>query len=208
MAEIYFIDINKITPLGWDKIKKSLPMQRLQKVEELAKENDKKLSLAAGYLLTVALAGCGVEEQTLEFGEFGKPYLKCGGVCFNLSHSGNFAVCAVAKSEVGVDVQSINKCRSILSKVLSQSEREYVCTDMAKFCRVWAIKESVMKYYGKGLALGSAAVQTQICEDGVLIKLGEKSVNLQIKEYSLNTACVAVCSCGENFPACMKEVVV
>lgn len=208
MAEVYFIDVNKISSLGWEKIKKTLPEQRLKKAEELSVERDKKLSLAAGYLLTVALTEGGVADQTIEFGEFGKPRLKSGGMCFNLSHSGNFAVCVVAKSEVGIDVQAIKQGGRILPRVLSDSEREYVRSDVAKFCRVWAIKESVMKYYGKGLALGCANVTVEISQKGVSISVGGKRAGLSVKEYSLNGACVAVCSCGEQFPPDIKEVLI
>ena len=54
---------------------------------------DKARCLAAGLLLRRI---CGVTDDVqLWHGENGKPYLRKGGIYFNISHSGKYAVLAV-----------------------------------------------------------------------------------------------------------------
>src|SRR5689334_9960692 len=75
------------------------------------------------------------EELRFETGEYGKPRLADpeGELAFNLSHSGSLALVAVARHEVGVDVERIRPKRP------------------ADFYRRWAEREARVKCLGTGL---------------------------------------------------------
>ena len=83
-------------------------------------------------------------------GANGKPYLKdCPDIYFNLSHSGEYALCVTADCEIGVDIQQYRKNikAGILNKVLHEKEKALyeACAEEEKeafFYRVWAAKEA------------------------------------------------------------------
>ncbi len=92
--------------------------------------------------------------------ESGKPYLTdAPAVQFSLSHSGDWAVCAVSNYPVGVDIQHCGTGRRDVARrffhpdevryldALSSGEREQA------FFRLWALKESYVKADGRGLRL-------------------------------------------------------
>ena len=74
--------------------------RRRQKIAAFRFDKDKRLCLGAGILLAAAVQG-GEKEPEYLVSEHGKPYFEDGRICFNLSHSGTLAVCAVSDREVG-----------------------------------------------------------------------------------------------------------
>ena len=94
----------------------------------------------------------------LQFGENGKPHIEnLSDVHFNISHSGHYVVCAVASTEIGIDVERIRKVNlRIAERFFSPSEiRDLMQLDqveqMQYFITLWTIKESYLKAIGKGL---------------------------------------------------------
>jgi phosphopantetheinyl transferase len=80
--------------------------------------------------------GLPADELRFETGQHGKPRLAApeGELEFNLSHSGSLALVAVARREVGVDVERIRSKRPV------------------DFYRRWADREARVKCLGTGLA--------------------------------------------------------
>jgi len=98
---------------------------------------------------------------SLEFvyGACGKPYLKDYPFYFNLSHSGEYVVCAISENEIGIDIQEhrtkvpmriaeryFSKAENCLLQKCSQEN--YVET----FYDLWAKKEAYGKYTGDGIS--------------------------------------------------------
>jgi len=79
--------------------------------------------------------GLPANELRFERGRHGKPRLATPGaeLGFNLSHSGSVALVAVARREVGIDVERIRSKRPV------------------DFYRRWADREARVKYLGTGL---------------------------------------------------------
>ena len=103
------------------------------------------------------------KEIRLSYGPKGKPALVSGaGLEFNLSHSGDVALVAVARgSAVGIDVERIrpnpNGC-TIASRFFSPREAEALrrvpaAETSAAFYRCWTRKEAYVKARGEGLSL-------------------------------------------------------
>lgn len=90
----------------------------------------------------------------------GKPYLaKEPDIHFNLSHSGEWAVCAISSSPVGVDIQHCDEGRrDVASRFFHREEIRYLDSlpqfrRDEGFYRLWTLKESFVKATGRGLDL-------------------------------------------------------
>lgn len=101
-----------------------------------------------------------MRNSDIRFGknEYGKPYLMGkNDFHFNLSHSGDWVVCAVSDSVVGIDVEKIKPTDYNISKrFFSQDEHEYLVCQKERqrldtFYDLWTLKESYIKAVGKGL---------------------------------------------------------
>jgi 4'-phosphopantetheinyl transferase len=136
-----------------------LSQERTEKISRLKSASNKELSASVYFLLRYALAAqYGIDEQVVfEYGKNEKPCLKSyPGIHFNLSHTANAVACAVSDLPIGVDVQRITTVPDkVARRVLADGEyAEYLKSDSPDefFCRVWAIKESVLKRTGQGIS--------------------------------------------------------
>lgn len=92
----------------FDEIYRSVPRYRKEKVNAYRFIKDKRLSLAAGYLLSYALKKRGLNESELicSVTENGHPYfVNAENLHFSLSHSGEMAMCIISDTPVGCDVE-------------------------------------------------------------------------------------------------------
>ena len=93
--------------------KEFLPKEHWEKTVRPLKEEDRKTELAAWFLLYQALREWGISEEKINadgayyYGEHGKPMRRNEEICFNLSHSGKYVLCAVSEMEIGCDIESI-----------------------------------------------------------------------------------------------------
>ena len=93
------------------------------------------------------------------YGENGKPYFKDSDIHFNISHSGDYVVCALSPFETGCDIEK--KSENGLKVAGRFAKREYddimsKKTDEEKtelFYRYWTLKEGYMKATGLGMRL-------------------------------------------------------
>lgn len=138
--------------------------------------NSSKLQTVAGELLARYSVGQYLGKPDLEiklrFGEKGKPYVQNPeNIHFNISHSGHYIVCAVARNEIGIDVERIRKVNlRIAERFFSSDEiRDLMEFDetrrMQYFITLWTIKESYLKAVGRGL--------TQHLNSFTIIKKGD-----------------------------------
>ena len=135
-----------------------LTERRREKMRAYAHWDDALRSMAAELLLFHALTESGIDPDCVSICETeeGKPYLE--GVRdfhFNLSHSGNLAVCAVSSLPVGCDVQEITDVKLDIARRFTPEEYEKIAAltgDMARdlLFRFWTAKESYIKAVGTG----------------------------------------------------------
>lgn len=98
------------------------------------------------------------EINNLQYTNFGKPFLSSNAVFFNISHSGNFVVCAITdKSEVGIDIQLISTITldDFKSQLTEKEWSKILLSDNKNeaFFDYWTQKEAVIKAHGSGLSL-------------------------------------------------------
>ena len=134
---------------------------RREKADRYRFAKDRQLSLGAEALLRHALRCAGFDTASIDFdyGAEKKPYLKSGGIFFNLSHSEEWAVCAIGECELGCDVEKIAPIDLKLARRFLPEEAEDIYaqpTEAEKldlFYRYWTLKESFMKATGLGMQL-------------------------------------------------------
>ena len=135
-----------------------LTERRREKMRAYAHRNDALRSMAAELLLFHALTESGIDPRSVSVCETeeGKPYLEGVRVFhFNLSHSGNLAVCAVSSLPVGCDVQEITDVKLDIARRFTPEEYGKITAltgDAARdlLFRFWTAKESYIKAVGTG----------------------------------------------------------
>lgn len=148
-AYLYYSNVSK---LKIAEAKKSLPDFRLQKLENLQKIEDKRLSAGVWILLCKVLKKHHIKLSKYPFKltSTGKPYLENCRVHISYSHSGDYCLVAISKEPVGVDVEKDRKCDEKISSLIF-NENDIEQLKNKSFLDVWTLKESFGKLTGKGL---------------------------------------------------------
>lgn len=156
MTEVFFTKTDALSDERlFSKVYRQLCEGRRQKIDRLISKESKIRSLAAGFLLLKALERRGLSDSAVIY-DGGKPCVARGNVFFNLSHSGKRAMCVASENEVSCDCQEIGLYNKNLAKKYF-FEREITAIEMAEdkdaeFCRIWTLKESLLKLDGKGIS--------------------------------------------------------
>lgn len=90
----------------------------------------------------------------------GKPYFEGReDLYFNISHSGNICIAAVADCNVGVDLQKIKVLNgNVAARFFTKKDNEFIHKNETLITKntikIWCIKESYVKMLGSGLGYG------------------------------------------------------
>lgn len=158
------LDVNVLNDdLTFNACLRKVSSYRREKVMRYRFRRDRNLSLGAGLLLDALLGRYGLREKQMEYemNEFGKPCLKgFPDIHFNLSHAGDYAVCALGNIPLGIDIEPIRPFdREVAACCMSSEELSFLSRlsqwEQAKtFTRLWTLKESFLKTTGSGLSGG------------------------------------------------------
>jgi 4'-phosphopantetheinyl transferase len=118
-------------------------------------------------------------EVRFRYGAHGKPELDpdCAAVAgelrFNISHSGDRALIALARVEVGADVEHIKKRRTdeIARRFFAPGEQQRLFAlaapkREAEFFRLWTCKEAFLKVTGEGLSRSTRSYEIELGDSG------------------------------------------
>ena len=116
-------------------------------------------NLLGRLMLDKAMQSLSAGDYTVEYRGNDKPVLINGnGLYFNISHSGDYVALALSDREVGCDIQEIRPYSPRVAKRnYCEKETEFIENSDNKdesFIRLWALKESVLKFDGSGIAGG------------------------------------------------------
>ena len=134
--------------------------------------------------------------------EYGKPMSK--NTYFNISHSHGLVVIAIAKKEVGIDIELVREAEENIRSFISSEEEYLYIKDNASFYEIWTSKESLTKALGSGInidikkipALPINGHKTYFCRDFYTKCFNYKNYKVSI---SLNS--------NEDFEVIEKEEV-
>ena len=127
--------------------------------------------------------------------ERGKPYFKGDELSFSITHSGDYWVCAVGKNPLGVDLQDERPCKkeAISRRYFHPLEKSFLKKNSWEpFFKVWAAKESYVKFTGEGISNRFSLFST-VNECGEMIGVGSARLSfIPFREGYV------LCVCGEN----------
>ncbi|HET7487900.1 MAG TPA: 4'-phosphopantetheinyl transferase superfamily protein [Acidimicrobiales bacterium] len=158
------------------------PAERERAARFRAGADRRRATAARGFLRLVLGAVLGADPAAVAFAEGpGKPRLGTGGPCFNLSHAGDLAAVAVARFEVGVDVEHVASApawESVAAVACSPAEvdelrRLPAARRQAAFCSLWTAKEAYLKGTGEGLAAAPDLVSPEMPDTGRHTPVGD-----------------------------------
>ena len=141
-------------------------------------------------------------------GEKGKPFIvDLEKIFFNISHSGDYVVCAVSDSEIGVDIEKRAKARmEVAGRFFHKQEvraLEAVSGDEQNklFYDYWSVKESFLKYIGTGLTRPLNSFVVQFSGRVIVLREGTKKLPLYVYPCEIDSgyACHA-CSGQDQLP--------
>lgn len=144
-------------------------------------------------------------------GEKGKPFIADREkVFFNISHSGDYVVCAVSDSEIGVDIEKRAKARMEVAgrffhaREVRALEAESGEEQNRLFYDYWSVKESFLKYIGTGLTRPLNSFLVQFSMGDINLYEGKKELSLYVHPCPVDTgyACYVCSECGEEPEIC------
>jgi 4'-phosphopantetheinyl transferase len=166
----YKYDIRDLTDAEYQKWYRQMSKEKQNQVDKLRLEADKKRTVAGEMLARKAVAeysGVKAEDIIFAISESGKPYIENSKFEFNISHSGDYAVCAVNETPIGIDIEKLrpvdlrvakrvcNEAELIYLFGFPPKENEFVYTEdkelITRFFEIWTAKEAYVKLTGQGI---------------------------------------------------------
>lgn len=199
MIKIYYADISN---LSLENHLDDISEYRKEKLNKIKPALSLKQSLGAELLLNEAVRNDFPDVSfplNIKTGEFGKPYCEEIPFFFCLSHSGDFAACAISENEIGLDIQKLSAYKeNLVTRNFTPSERDYIENsddrDIA-FTKIWTGKESYIKALGTGLR--TALNSFSVWPERVILSGEDKfCIHSGIIENFFYSVCVK----GENLP--------
>ncbi|WP_192349051.1 4'-phosphopantetheinyl transferase superfamily protein [Algoriphagus sp. Y33] len=146
---------------AYARISELLTNQMREKVKSFHSLMDSQAFMIGKYLIVHSLKRFGYSDfrlDSIRFNDNGRPYLPGSNVDFNLSHAGNYVVCASALNvRIGIDIEKVCPLNlNDFSKVFTENELEAFDnandTD-AELIAHWTMKEAVIKADGRGFSI-------------------------------------------------------
>lgn len=193
--------------------------ERQRKVDHLRFSSDRRLSLGVEILLQYALKGIGLPHRDMVYcyREGGKPYLAAEpDIHFNLSHSGEIAICAISSGETGCDVEKRTGYNiKIAERFFARKEYQQIAKQASEqekqemFYRLWTLKESFIKAASLGLHIPLDSFCISFGRDGQTLPLLYEGRAYYFQEFDVHPdyKC-SVClqeDCGSQ-PAILEHV--
>lgn len=170
-------DIRRFSDESFNEFYSYISKHRQKKADSYKLKIDRKLSILSSYQLEKLFSFMGVKEPyNYSVLPNGKPILLGDDISFSLTHSGNYAACAVSrKYDVGIDVEDVmlkkrrmDRLKKAAYKFFLEDEIQYIDFEMCdneaihnneamehiirdKFFKIWTFKEAYMK--AKGISL-------------------------------------------------------
>lgn len=213
MIEIYSLKIDGgFSVEKFDRLFQCVDKEKQASVKAFYRFEDSQRALGAATLIrSIAVDKLGISNCEIQFGknEYGKPFLKgFPDFHFNLSHSGEWVVCAIDNEQIGIDVEKINNIDlSIADRFFSKQEVQDIHLkpedeQLPHFYDIWTLKESYIKAWGKGLSIPLDSFSLKVHSDGrIELATGNSFSKCFFKQFDIDAGYkLSVCSLKSEFP--------
>ncbi len=158
---LYFNNKNKFQDEEFDRILFLLPEQERVKILKYKQWKDRQARAIGRFLVMDLLRRkniSGKKIENLSYTEYGKPFFEGVDFNFNISHSGDYVVCAYGTNvKVGVDIEEMKDINFEDFDSILTSEEKYSLyiskNKKALFYKIWCTKEAALKADGRGLSV-------------------------------------------------------
>ena len=153
------ININDYSKNEYDEAFDLMTAEKKSRIAHFRFADDKKRSVFGEMLAKEMISkelDIPIESIIINKDENGKPYAENMSIHFNISHSGDYVLCAIGDKPVGVDIEQIREIKSrLIDFVCTNEEKNYVLENEAqkqnRFFEIWTAKEAYFKYKGTGI---------------------------------------------------------
>lgn len=218
MVEVYSLKITgRLDSVIFNSLMQYLDENKQAAIRRFYKWEDSQRALFSELLIrTIAMEKLRIDNGKIQFekNEYGKPFLKgFPEFCFNLSHSGEWVVCAIDDEAVGIDVEEINHIDlKISDRFFSEEESADIRSKPASeqlqyFFDIWTLKESYIKAWGKGLSVPLDSFSLKVYPGGgIVLKTGNAFRQCFFHQYDIDPKYkMSVCSLKNKFPDNIRE---
>lgn len=216
MIDVYTIKMNPaLDGAHFEKLMEFLSEEKQQQIYRFRRKEDAQRAIASEALIRHIIIGMlpiRNKDIVLMKNEYGKPYLRdYPNLQFNVSHSGEWVVCAVNHLQVGIDVEHIQPIDMKIAKRFFSNE-EY-CDLMDKdpaeqlvyFYDLWTLKESYIKALGKGLSIPLDSFSLKIEDNRISLKTVCWPMDCFFTQYDIDQR-YKMSVCGREDSFCSKVV--
>lgn len=194
-TQVFLANVSSLSDAGlFNSLYELMPADRRRKIDEKKFDKDKKLSLGVGALLEYAKKLTG-EEAEADYESF-----KVGEHYFNLSHSGEMAMCIISKYECGCDVELRRPGTLGIADRYFFGEEKKLIADMPSeekkldmFFRLWSLKESFMKATHLGFRLALDEFSVVPSKEGIALTQQVDNSEYALYEYQVDGYGCSVC---------------
>lgn len=195
-----------------EKLLSNISKEKQERIKKFAQINDVYRTVIGELLLHFILykqLGLRLKQIDVDKNLYGKPFLcQYPSFHYNISHSGEWVVCATDNKKIGVDVEKIQPFDLQIAKG-SFTKEEY-CDLLnverernSAFYEMWTLKESYVKAQGRGLSIPLDSFNVKI-HNSDYIKLtdmftGKIITDFICKQYRINNWYkLSVCANEDN----------
>ncbi|MBN1412282.1 MAG: 4'-phosphopantetheinyl transferase superfamily protein [Spirochaetales bacterium] len=153
-----------------------------------------------------------VKDLTIEKSDYGKPFLAhYPDTHFNMSHSGDWACCAIDDNEIGIDVETIKPIDLYIADRFF-SQKEVACLHdlpddqrQDRFFDIWTLKESYIKAVGRGLSVPLCNFSILFNGNTIGMESDKEPACYFFRQYDLEPGYkLAVCAGHDGFPVNLR----
>lgn len=211
--EIYAVKISDINEENLKELCLLIDSEKKCKIEKFVNKKDKIRSIISEILIrTIIIKKLKISNKHIKFSknQYGKPYLnEYSNFNFNISHSGDYILCAIDNNIIGIDVEKIKNIeyKEIAKSFFTKKEFEYIVNQdlnvqLNKFYDIWILKESYIKCCGQGLSMKLESFSIEIDEfKNIKLLSNNKCKDYIFKLFNIDLDYkVAVCSINKEIP--------
>lgn len=212
MLEVFQINIDK--SLNTDvfyNLQQYISDEKRARIQRYKRYEDAQRCLIGDILARYAICRkSGLKNEQVVFGsnDYGKPVLlKPDGINTNISHSGDWVVCALGSKSVGIDIEVIKPIDLSIAERFFSREEYISLTNQPEsirlkyFYMIWTLKESYIKAEGNGLSIPLSSFSIKV-EDKAIRIHADYNINKYnfFQTFLTEDAILAVCTLSEEYP--------
>lgn len=204
MKELYMFNIRsmQLEASTYERLLDFMSEEKRARIGRFRIHDDKLRSLFGEVIVKNELSknlNCRIEDLEFEKNKYGKLKLKGNdNIHFNISHSGDYVIVGISDTEIGVDIEIYKDAKheiiDLAKRYYTKEEYDWILSFDEKdrieaFYKIWTLKESYIKFEGKGLSISLSSFGFIIENEDICLKKENKLFSeIKFKNYDVENA--------------------